>query len=124
MGARTVRSPRWRRWILVEVHRLGKNPAAFRVVLEESDRLTFYEDDHLLAAVRLDDQLRPYLYYSPTREGKLVPSEFSKWGTHQGLVHSAGGGPLDGDFHYTTSRWEPSKRSFAASYTFAEEAAP
>jgi hypothetical protein len=93
------------------------------VVLEETDRLTFYEGDHLLTAFRLDDQLRPHLFYSPTPGGKLVPSEFSKWDTHKGLVHSAGGGPLDGDFHYSTLVWEPSDRSFSESYSFVEEPA-
>ena len=109
--------------VYVVLHRLGKYPAAFRAVLEETDRLTFYEGDHLLSAFRLDDQLRPHLFYSPTLEGNLAPSEFSRWDTHQGLVHSAGGGPLDGDFHYTTLEWVPSQRSFAESYIFAEEPA-
>ncbi len=109
--------------VYVVLHRLGKNPAAFRAVLEETDRLTFYEDDHLLTAFRLDDQLRPHLFYQPTREGNLVASEFSTWGTHRGLTHSAGGGPLDGDFHYTTSVWEPSNRSFSESFSFAEDPA-
>ena len=110
--------------VYVVLHRLGKNPGTFRAVLEETDRLTFYEDDHTLTAFRLDDQLRPHLFYSPTLEGDLVASEFSRWGTHDGLTHSAGGGPLDGDFHYTTLVWEPSKRSFAQSFAFAEEPVP
>ena len=102
------------------LHRLAENPAAFRAVLEETDRLPFYEDDHLLTAFRLDDHLRPHLFYSPTREGNFVPSEFSNWGTHGGLVHSAGGGPLDGEFQYTTVVWKPSNRSFSESYSFTE----
>ena len=110
--------------VYVVLHRLGKNPGTFRAVLEETDRLTFYEDDHTLTAFRLDDQLRPHLFYSPTLEGDLVASEFSSWGTHDGLTHSAGGGPMDGDFHYTTLVWEPSKWSFAQSFAFAEEPVP
>ena len=110
--------------VYVVLHRLGKNPQAFRVVLEETDRLTFYEDDHLITAFRLDEQFRPHLFYHLAREGDLVPSEFSTWGTHHGLVHSTGGGPLDGDFHYTTLVWEPSNRSFSDSYSFAEGPAP
>jgi hypothetical protein len=110
--------------VYVVLHRLGKHPAAFRVALEETDRLTFYEDDQLLAAFRLDDQLRPHLFYQPTHDGGLAASEFSTWGTHDGLTHSAGGGPLDGNFHYTTLEWQPSDRSFSETYSFAEDSTP
>jgi hypothetical protein len=110
--------------VYVVLLRLGKHPWAFRVVLEETDRLTFYEDDQLLAAFRLDDQLRPHLFYQPARDSRLSASEFSEWGTHGGLTHSAGGGPLDGNFHYTTLEWQPSNRSFSETYSFAENSTP
>ena len=108
--------------VYVVLHRLGKNPNLFRVTLEETDRLTFYDGDQLLAAFRLDEASRPHLFYQPTLAGDLSASEFSKWGTHDGLVHSAGGGPLDGNFRYTTLEWQPSTRSFSESYSFEEDA--
>ena len=43
---------------------------------------------------------------------------------HDGLTHSAGGGPLDGNFHYTTLEWQPSDRSFSETYSFAEDSTP
>lgn len=107
--------------VYVLLHRLGKTPAQFKVVLEDTDRLTFYEGEERLAGFRLDAQDRPHLFYQPASNGELITSRFSKWGTHNGLVHSAGGGPVDGGFEYVTLEWQASDRAFNDAYSFPQD---
>jgi hypothetical protein len=88
----------------------GCNPENFKVLIDENDRLAFYQDSIFMASFSLDDQLRPYLFYKPNIDGSVSGSTFTLWGTDQGLVHSAGGHPLDSNFIYTTEEWVPSNK--------------
>lgn len=96
--------------IYVMLHNLGCNPENYRVQIGEENRLTFYQDSIFFTSFGLDDQLRPYLFYHPNFDGTVSGSTFTHWGTDGGLVHSAGGHPLDSNFMYRTEIWQPSTK--------------
>lgn len=93
--------------VYVLLHKFGCNPAGYRVTLEEDQRLYFYKDSVFLCSFGLDEQQRPYLFYKPNPDGSVNGSIFTHWGTDDGLVHSAGGHPLDSNFVYRTKIWKP-----------------
>lgn len=94
--------------VYVLLHDLACDPGNYRVVIDEKDRLSFYRDSIFEVSFGLDSLYRPYLFYQPHPDGSVSGSVFSRWGTDQGLVHSAGGHPLDSNFIYTTEIWQPS----------------
>ena len=102
--------------IYVLLHDLGCTPSNYLAKIEENGRLSFYQNETLVTSFELDDQLRPHIFYAPNPEGELVGSRFRKWGTDNGLVHSAGGHPLDSNFIYDTEIWQGSEQSFDAAF--------
>ncbi len=105
--------------VYVLLHDLACTPENFRVEIDEQDRLAFYRDTIFEVSFGLDEQKRPYLFYQPNRDGSVSGSVFTHWGTDNGLVHSAGGHPLDSNFVYRTEIWIPSELSL--SETFGDE---
>ena len=97
--------------IYVLLHNFGCNPTNYRVQMEKANILTFYEDTVFLARFELDDQLRPHVVYHPNVDGSIAGSVFTHWGTDGGLIHSAGGHPLDSSFFYQTKIWQPATNS-------------
>lgn len=97
--------------VYVLLHDLGCNPEQYRVEIDENAKLSFYQDSILVVRFGLDDRMRPYLFDKPNLDGSISGSMFSHWGTDDGLVHSAGGHPLDSNFMYRTELWQPSKKS-------------
>ena len=95
--------------VYVLLHKLGCNPQDYLVEIDEMDRLTFYRDTVFEVSFGLDDKMRPALFYQPNRDGSVSGSIFTRWGTDNGLVHSAGGHPLDSNFIYTTEIWDPAE---------------
>jgi len=93
--------------IYVLLHEFGCNPENYRVAINEKERLTFYKDSVFICSFGLDDQSRPYLFFKPNPNGTVTGSTFTHWGTDEGLVHSAGGHPLDSSFVYRTGIWKP-----------------
>ena len=102
--------------VYVLLHQLGCDPEAFRVEWEDDKRLNFYRDSDYLVGFELDTDNRPYMFFPPTEDGGITGSVFNQWGTDEGLVHSAGGHPLDSSFFYTTQSWIPSKESLIISF--------
>lgn len=94
--------------VYVLLHKMGCNPEDYSVKIGENERLNFYKADEFVTAFELDDQSRPYIFYAPNSEGEINGSTFTQWGIDDGLVHSAGGHPLDSSFIYTTQIWIPS----------------
>ncbi|MGB5236971.1 MAG: hypothetical protein WBN59_05000 [Flavobacteriaceae bacterium] len=94
--------------VYVLLHDLACDPGSYRVVTDEEDRLGFYRDSIFEVSFGLDSLYRPYLFYQPHPDGSVSGSTFTRWGTDKGLVHSAGGHPLDSNFVYTTEKWQPS----------------
>ena len=97
--------------IYVLLHNLACHPEKYKVEIDKEKRLAFYQDSIFLTSFGLDDQLRPHLFYIPNADGSISGSRFSQWGTDEGLIHSAGGHPLDSNFIYTTEIWKPGKKS-------------
>ena len=97
--------------VYVLLHDLACNPAKYQVEIDEHDRLTFYKDSIFEVSFGLDQKKRPYLFYQPHPDGSVSGSIFTHWGTDDGLVHSAGGHPLDSNFIYRTEIWKPSSLS-------------
>ncbi len=95
--------------IYVLLHDLACDPGSYRVVNDEEGRLSFYKDSIFEVSFGLDSLNRPYLFYQPHPDGSVSGSVFNRWGTDKGLVHSAGGHPLDSNFIYTTEIWQPSE---------------
>ena len=95
--------------VYVLLHKLGCNPQDYTVELDEEGRLAFYRDTVFVTSFGLDESSRPHLFYSPSPDGKINGSRFTHWGTDGGLVHSAGGHPLDSNFVYRTKIWQPSE---------------
>jgi hypothetical protein len=93
--------------IYVLLHDLGCNPGNYNARIDVNGRLAFYQDSIFLTSFGLDDQLRPYLFYKPNPDGSVSGSIFNYWGTDGGLIHSAGGHPLDSNFMYRTEVWQP-----------------
>lgn len=93
--------------IYVLLHDFGCSPEDYRVEIDENERLAFYRDSIFVTSFGLDDQLRPHLFYRQNPDGSISGSRFSHWGTDGGLVHSAGGHPLDSNFVYRTEIWKP-----------------
>lgn len=96
--------------VYVLLHDLGCNPENYTVEIDDEERLSFYQDSVLVTSFGLDDQMRPHLFYTPNSDGLVSGSTFTHWGTHEGLVHSAGGHPLDSNFMYRTEIWQPSTK--------------
>lgn len=105
--------------VYVVLHKLSCQPEAYTVRIEPDEMLAFYSDTSLYAKFKLDEKLRPHQFYAPNPEGKVSGSQFTKWGNTNGLIHSAGGQPLDGSFAYTTEEWIPSDKPLQAA--FAED---
>ena len=93
--------------IYVLLHKFGCNPENYSVAIDDNERLAFYKDSVFVSSFGLDDQSRPYLFYKPNPAGSISGSIFTHWGTDEGLVHSAGGHPLDSNFVYRTEIWKP-----------------
>lgn len=94
--------------IYVLLHDLACDPASYSVEIDDRDRLSFYRDTVFEVSFGLDSEMRPYLFYQPNKDGTISGSVFTHWGTDNGLVHSAGGHPLDSNFVYRTEIWLPS----------------
>jgi hypothetical protein len=105
--------------IYVLLHNLACSPEKYSVEIDDQDRIAFYQDSVFLTRFGLDDQLRPQFFYQPTSDGAITGTIFNRWGTHDGLVHSAGGHPLDSNFMYQTEIWTPSTKSLVE--TFGKE---
>ena len=105
--------------VYVLLHDLACHPQQYMVEIDEEERLAFYKDTIFEVSFGLDELRRPYLFYQPHPDGSVSGSIFTKWGTDKGLVHSAGGHPLDSSFVYTTETWIPSEKSL--SDAFGEE---
>ena len=105
--------------VYVLLHDIGCSPQDYRVDFDENENLAFYRDSMFVTSFGLDDQLRPYLFYQPNADGTISGSIFSHWGTDGGLVHSAGGHPLDSNFMYVTEIWQPAKERLKE--TFGEK---
>ena len=97
--------------IYVLLHNLGCNPANYSVQIDEEKRLAFYRDSAFVSSFGLDDLKRPHLFFVPGSDGTITGSRFTHWGADGGLVHSAGGHPLDSNFMYQTQIWQPSEKS-------------
>lgn len=105
--------------VYVLLHDLACDPQNYRVEIDAQERLTFYKDQVYEVSFGLDELKRPFMFYQPNPDGSVSASIFTRWGTHEGLVHSAGGHPLDSNFVYRTEIWEPSQKSLKE--TFGEE---
>ncbi len=102
--------------VYVILHDLACDPAKYRVALEQENRLSFYQDTTFVTSFGLDEQMRPHLFYQPNSDGSISGSIFTHWGRDNGLVHSAGGHPLDSNFMYQTERWQPSGQSLEEAF--------
>ena len=105
--------------VYVILHDLACNPEQYLVETDEEQRLAFYRDTVFEVSFGLDEYNRPHLFYQPHPDGSVSGSIFTRWGTDNGLVHSAGGHPLDSNFIYTTEIWQPSEKEL--SEEFGEE---
>ncbi|MGI9547779.1 MAG: hypothetical protein ACR2MM_11105 [Flavobacteriaceae bacterium] len=97
--------------VYVLLHDLACKPEQYLVEIDDQNRLTFYRDTIFEVSFGLDELKRPYLFYQPNPDGSVSGSILTRWGTDDGLVHSAGGHPLDSNFVYTTEIWIPSEKS-------------
>lgn len=79
-------------------------------------RLEFYKDKAFMVAFILDDQYRPKIFITKNNGGEENISHFDLWNETNGFVHSAGGGPVNGNFHYRTEIWQPSKLPFEEAF--------
>lgn len=95
--------------VYVLLHDIACAPRNYSVEIDEQDRLTFYRDTIFEVSFGLDEKMRPYLFYQPNPDGSVSGSIFTHWGEDEGLVHSAGGHPLDSNFIYLTEIWKPSQ---------------
>ena len=102
--------------VYVLLHQLACNPNHYLVELGVDEQLSFYQDSIFIVRLGLDEQNRPHLFYQPTPDDTISGSRFTRWEEDQGLVHSAGGHPLDSNFWYVTELWEPSNNSFIDTY--------
>ena len=75
-----------------------------------------YQDSTLVSSFELDKQMRPHLFFSPNPDGTISGSRFTHWGNDGGLIHSAGGHPLDSNFMYQTDIWLPSNKTLEESF--------
>ena len=102
--------------VYVLLHDLACNPQQYLVEIDEEQRLAFYKDSIFEVSFGLDDLNRPHIFYQPHPDGSVSGSIFTRWGTDNGLVHSAGGHPLDSTFIYTTDIWHPSQKTLSEEY--------
>lgn len=102
--------------VYVILHELACEPAKYRVELAENEGITFYQDTTFVSRFVLDDQWRPYMFYRPNADGTTSGSVFTHWGIDDGLVHSAGGHPLDSNFMYRSELWQPSNKSLEEAF--------
>lgn len=86
------------------------------VKLDEEGRLDFFQKDEWMCGFILDDQNRPHRFFSPNVDGTDSESLFKIWNTIEGLIHPAGGGPVDGDFEYKTQIWRPSNENIETAF--------
>ena len=103
--------------IYVLLHDIGCAPESYRVSIDSAGHLAFYAGDIFRTSFALDEQMRPFEFYHPTAMGEIVGSRFTHWGTDDGLVHSAGGHPLDSNFMYRTETWTSSARPLQESFS-------
>ena len=82
-------------------------------------RLEFHRDGQLVVAFILDEKDRPAIFISPGTDGQERISHFDRWHESDGFVHPAGGGPVDGGFHFVTEVWRPSDQDFTESFDVA-----
>ena len=101
--------------VYVLLHDLACQPTDYKVDIED-DQLAFYIDTIFVTRFGLDEQLRPHLFYAPSPDGSISGSRFTRWGEDNGLIHSAGGHPLDSSFLYITEIWEPSNAPLYESF--------
>lgn len=85
-------------------------------------RIEFYQNDELMVAFGLDDQNRPHRFFQLGQDGSINESLFTIWNTTEGLTHSAGGGPVDGNFKYETKVWQPSTQNLEEGFGVAYQA--
>ena len=102
--------------VYVLLNRLSRE-GSFDVRKGIDGRIEFRSDTTFLCAFQLDSLDRPHRFITRNSGGVEQVSHFAKWGTTEGLVHSAGGGPLDGSFTYDTREWVPSSAKFEEAYT-------
>ena len=102
--------------VYVLLHDLACNPQQYFVEIDEEQRLAFYKDTIFEVSFGLDELKRPHMFYQPHPDGSVSGSIFTRWGTDDGLVHSAGGHPLDSTFIYTTDIWIPSEESLSEAF--------
>ena len=102
--------------VYVLFHHFGCTPENYTVRIDNENRLAFFRDSTFYASFGLDDQFRPHQFYHPNMDGSVSGSLFNRWATHDGLVHSAGGHPLDSNFMYQTEVWTPSKSSLKETF--------
>ena len=106
--------------VYVLLHDFACDPDEY-TVKNDDRQLIFLKDSITLCKFGLDEDLRPHLFYAPDQKGKLNGSIFTHWATDNGLVHSAGGHPLDSNFIYRTEEWIPAYGSLRESFEISED---
>ena len=106
--------------VYVILHDLACDPGNYEAKMER-EQLSFYKDSVLICRFGLDKELRPHLFFAPDQNDKLNGSRFTHWGTDKGLVHSAGGFPLDSSFMYQTQEWTPSNKALRESFDIGSD---
>ena len=102
--------------IYVLLHDLACRPEDYSVEIDKDERLAFYQNSVFVTSFVLDEQLRPHIFYHPNSDGTVSGSRFTHFGNDGGLVHSAGGHPLDSNFMYRTELWQPSNKSLEETF--------
>ncbi len=102
--------------VYVLLNDLACDPPNYRVEIDPAGMLAFYRDTTFMSSFGLDDMNRPNMFYHPLKDGNIVGSIFTHWGTDDGLVHSAGGHPLDSNFIYRTEIWQPSTQTLEEAF--------
>ncbi|NNC95921.1 MAG: hypothetical protein HKN92_10190 [Chitinophagales bacterium] len=97
--------------VYVALHNIACSPSKYTASLDDNAILNFHHGNDLYCKVKLDDKYRPFIYFTPDYEGNLTYSIFTEWGKDGGLIHSAGGHPMDSSFIYRTEIWEPTFKS-------------
>ncbi|MEQ9423910.1 MAG: hypothetical protein RJQ09_05800 [Cyclobacteriaceae bacterium] len=104
--------------VYVLLNRIARNES-YKPKLN-GQRLEFYLNEEFQTAFILDEYSRPSIFITKSKDGlKEFVSFFNKWGTTNGFIHSAGGGPVDGNFFYSTEIWQPSELIFEEAFDVA-----
>ena len=76
----------------------------YKAVLN-GQRLEFHKGESFAVAFILDEKHRPEIFITKRGDGTENVSHFECWNNTDGLIHPAGGGPVDGNFRYVTEVW-------------------